>query len=109
MPELNMNESMNIGPEIKLYEGCTKHLKIGTIKLIRQVRSMTKEIRYQFMYCIGRGVVEKDGVKTDFDAEEARYKEIFQLLVVEGLTDDEYEQIDENGLAELDGLLSRFL
>ncbi|MDR6776205.1 hypothetical protein J2W98_000452 [Paenibacillus peoriae] len=30
-------------------------------------------------------------------------------MLVEGLTEDEYENVDEEGIKELDGLLERFL
>ncbi|MOA38019.1 hypothetical protein D3C78_1596650 [compost metagenome] len=45
----------------------------------------------------------------DFPAVEAAYKEAFNLVLVEGLTEEEYENVDEEGLKVLDDLLTRFL
>jgi hypothetical protein len=106
-----LDQSLNIGSEIRLYEGCTKHVKIGSIKLIREVRQKMKDLTYQFSYSIGREkwTAEDGGKEVDWPKVEAAYKEAFNMVLVEGITDEEYDCVDEEGIKELDGLLERFL
>jgi alanine-alpha-ketoisovalerate/valine-pyruvate aminotransferase len=104
-----MDQSMNIGSEVHLAEGLTKHVRIGTIKLIREVRQATKDIPYKFAFCIGRDKMVVEGNEVDIPAMERKYQDVFSSILVEGLTDEEYEQVDEDGIKELDKLLERFL
>ncbi|MDF2651695.1 MAG: hypothetical protein K0Q73_7500 [Paenibacillus sp.] len=106
-----LNQSLNIGTEIRLSEGCLKNIKIGSIKLIREVRQKMKDYPYKFSYSIGREkwATEDGGKEIDWPKVEAAYKEAFNLVLVDGLTDDEYENTDEEGIKELDTLLDRFL
>ncbi len=108
-----INETLNIGTEVRLAEGIVKNIRIGSIGLIRKVRQLMKGKQYSFSYSIGRDVWtgETDGeAKTiDFPAVEAAYREAFNLVLVDGLTDAEYDQVDEKGIEELEMLLSRFL
>ena len=107
----NIDQTLNIGSEIRLFEGCTKQIKIGNIKLLREIRQKMKESNYQFSYCIGRDkYTSPDGSKVvDWPTIEATYKEAFNMVLIGGLTEEEYEQVDEGGIKELDGLLNRFL
>jgi hypothetical protein len=98
--------SLNIGSEVTLFEGCVKHVKIGSVKLIREVRQQMKDIPYKFAFCVGRDKRTIAGEEIDFPATEATYRKAFNDVLVEGLTDDEYEQAD---VEELDKLLERFL
>jgi hypothetical protein len=110
-----LDQSLNIGPEIQLYVDeetkgpHVKHIRIGSIKLIREIRQLMKDVKYKFSFCIGRGEIEFAGEKVNFDNYEKTYTEAFRLVLVEGLTDEEYEKVDENGIKELDTLLDRFL
>ncbi|WP_233147031.1 hypothetical protein [Paenibacillus selenitireducens] len=109
--EETLDQTLNIGSEIRLAEGITKRIQIGSIGLIRKVRSIMKGNEYKFSFSIGRGKWEatENRKEIDFDAVEEAYKEAFNLVLVEGLTDEEYEQVDEQGIKELDELLERFL
>jgi hypothetical protein len=104
-----LDQSLNIGTEIRLYEGCIKHVKIGSIKLIREIRQLMKDIRYKFSFCIGRGEVVLAGETINFDAYENTYRIAFDKVLFEGLSNEEFEDIDESGIKELDTLLDRFL
>jgi hypothetical protein len=107
----SMDQSLNIGSEIRLFEGCTKQIKIGSIGLIREVRQKMKGNLYNFSYSIGRDkYVSEDGSKeVNWPEVEAAYKETFNMVLVGGLTDAEYDKVDEVGIKELDALLDRFL
>jgi hypothetical protein len=107
----SLDQSLNIGSEIRLSEGCTKHVKIGSIKLIREVRQTMKDTLYRFSHSIGRDKWEaKEGSKgVDWPAVESTYKQAFNSVLVEGLTEEEYDNVDEEGIKELDTLLDRFL
>jgi hypothetical protein len=107
----SLDQSLNIGSEIRLFAGCSKQIKIGSIKLIREVRQKMKGLAYNFSYSIGRDKwTSEDGSKeVDWPEVEAAYKETFNMVFVDGLSDEEYEQVDEEGIKELDGLLDRFL
>ena len=106
-----LDQSLNIGSEIMLFDGCTKHVKIGSIKLIREVRQKMKDSAYKFSHSIGREKwdAESDRKEIDWPKIETNYKEAFNMVLVEGLTEDEYDQVDEEGIKELDDLLTRFL
>jgi hypothetical protein len=109
--DTKLDQSMNIGTEIRLSEGCTKHVKIGSIKLIREVRQTMKDTGYRFSHSIGRDLWEaKEGQKeVDWPKIEATYKQAFNMVLFEGLTEAEYDNVDEEGIKELDALLDRFL
>lgn len=109
--EQSLDQTLNIGSEIRIAEGVVKHVKIGTIGTIRKVRQIMKGKEYRFSFAIGRDKIPAtdDRPEIDFPAVEAAYKEAFNLVLVEGLTDAEYENVDEDGLKVLDDLLSRFL
>lgn len=109
--EQSLDQTLNIGSEITLGEGIVKHVKIGTIGTIRKVRQIMKGKEYKFSFSIGRDKMPATDTRPeiDFQAVEAAYKEAFNLVLVEGLTEEEYENVDENGLEELDELLTRFL
>jgi hypothetical protein len=111
MEDKSLDQSLNIGSEIRLFEGCTKHVKIGSIKLIREVRQKMKDLSYKFSYSIGREkwTAEDGSREVDWPKVESAYKEAFNMVLVEGLSDDEYENVDDNGIKELDTLLDRFL
>ncbi|MDB5053274.1 MAG: hypothetical protein JWM44_1324 [Bacilli bacterium] len=111
MEDKTLDQSLNIGSEIKLFEGCIKNVKIGSIKLIREVRQVMKDLAYDFKYSIGRDKWTSDDGKTsvDWPKVEAAYKKAFNMVLIGGLTDEEYENVDDNGLGELETLLSRFL
>jgi hypothetical protein len=106
-----LDQSMNIGTEIRLSEDCTKHVKIGSIKLIREVRQTMKDTAHRFSYSIGRDLWEakEDQKEVDWPKVEATYKQAFNMVLVEGLTEEEYDNVDEEGIKELDTLLDRFL
>ncbi|ODA09245.1 hypothetical protein [Paenibacillus polymyxa] len=106
-----LDKTLNIGTEIPLGEGIIKHVKIGTIALIRQVRQLMSGNEYKFSFSIGREKWDatEDRAEVDWPKVEALYKEAFNLVLVEGLTEEEYENVDEEGIKELDGLLERFL
>lgn len=109
--EKSMDTTLNIGSEVTLAEGLVKHVKIGTIALIRQVRQTMAGNEYKFSFCIGREKWEatEDRKEVDWPAVEAVHKKAFNLVLVEGLTEEEYESVDEEGIKELDALLERFL
>ncbi|MGG6309785.1 hypothetical protein [Paenibacillus macerans] len=109
--EQNLDQTLNIGTEIVIGEGITKRVKIGTIGIIRKVRQIMKGKEYTFSYSIGREKLppKDDHPGIDWPAVEAAYKEAFNLVLAEGLTEEEYENVDEDGLKELDQLLTRFL
>ncbi len=109
--EKSLNQTLNIGSEVELAEGIVKHVKVGTIGLIREIRQIMKGKEYKFSFCIGRDVLPATESRPEIDCPliESTYKQAFNLVLVEGLSDKEYEQVDENGLKELDGLLERFL
>lgn len=108
--EQNLDQTLNIGTEIVLGEGITKHVKIGTIGIIRKVRQIMKGKEFTFSYSIGREESPPNGEHPgiDWPAVEAAYKAAFNLILVGGLTEAEYENVDEDGLKELDQLLTRF-
>lgn len=106
----SMDKSLNIGSEVELFEGCVKHVRIGNIRLIRDIRQKMKDVRFRFSYCIGRDKIKTEtGEEVDFPMMETTYREAFNMVLVEGMTDDEYEQVNEHGIKELDNLLDRFL
>jgi predicted RecB family nuclease len=107
----SLDQSLNIGSEIRLFDGCVKQIKIGSIKLIREIRQKMKDLSYKFSYSIGRDKwISEDGSKeVDWPAVEEAYTECFNLVLVGGLSDDEYDNVDEAGIKELDDLLDRFL
>ncbi|MNW38153.1 hypothetical protein D3C74_152120 [compost metagenome] len=109
--EQNLDQTFNIGTEVILGEGIIKHVKIGTIGTIRKVRQIMKNKGYTFSFSIGRDKLDAtdERPEIDFPAVEAAYKEAFNLVLVEGLTEEEYENVDEEGLKVLDDLLTRFL
>ncbi|MDR0269642.1 hypothetical protein [Paenibacillus sp.] len=111
MEDKSMDQTLNIGSEIGLAEGLTKHVKIGSIGLIRKVRQLMKGKEYSFSYSIGRDKwpAKDDRPEIDWPEIEASYKEVFNLILDEGLTEDEYERVDEKGIKELDDLINRFL
>lgn len=105
----NLDETMNLGSEIRLSESITKQMKIGTIKTIREIRKMMNGVKYNFHFCIGREKGWFGDEEFDFPAAEATYRKAFDLVIEGGLSDEEYENVDEKGIKELDGLLTRFL
>lgn len=109
--EQALDQTLNIGSEIRLGEGIVKHVKVGTIGTIRKVRQIMKGKEFRFSYSIGRDKLPATDGRPEIDlpAIEAAYKEAFNLVLVEGLTDEEYENVDEDGLKVLDDLLNRFL
>ncbi|MCU6797997.1 hypothetical protein OB236_38320 [Paenibacillus sp. WQ 127069] len=109
--DTTLDQSMNIGTEVRLSEGCTKSVKIGSIKLIREIRQLMKGNEYKFSYSIGRDKwdAEEDRKEIDWPKVETVHKEAFRLVLVEGLTEEEYENVDEQGIEVLDKLLERFL
>lgn len=109
--EQALDQTLNVGSEIRLGEGIIKHVKIGTIGLIRQVRQIMKDKGYTFSFSIGRDKIPAtdDRPEIDLPAVEEAYKKAFNLVLVEGLTEEEYENVDEDGLKVLDDLLNRFL
>ncbi|MHA6530184.1 hypothetical protein [Paenibacillus sp. BAC0078] len=108
--DTQMDQTLNIGDEVQLAEGIVKNVKIGSIGLIRKVRQLMKDKQYSFSYSIGRdawtGEVNGEVKTIDFPAVEAAYREAFSLVLVDGLTDEEYEQAN---VEVLDTLLDRFL
>src|SRR6185312_14386704 len=113
----SLDQSLNIGSEIRLFDGCIKTIRIGTVKTIREIRQLMKGVNFKFSFCIGRDVTELSAdptnpertEKIDFPAMENKYKQAFNIVLEEGLTDEEYDKIDDNGIEELDTLLDRFL
>ncbi|MNB84334.1 hypothetical protein D3C75_311910 [compost metagenome] len=114
--EKTLDQTLNIGSTVRLAEGIEKTIKLGTIKLIREVRQQGKHFHgIRFSYVIGRDPIEatqvgeQDIPAIDCPAIEKAYKEAFNLIFVEGLSDEEYEQVDMEGIKELDSVLDRFL
>lgn len=111
MEDKQIDQTLNIGTEIRLAEGLVKHIKIGTIGLIRQVRQNMRSISYRFAQSIGREKWESEDASNQIDwpAVEEAYRKMFDLILVEGLTDEEYESVDDEGIKELENLMERFL
>lgn len=109
--EKQIDETLNIGSEVRLAEGITKNVKIGTIGLIRQVRKVMNYVGFKFSTSIGREKWEATDLNKEVDWPEIEraYREAFDLVLDGGLTDDEYDRVDEDGIKELDTLLDRFL
>ncbi|MGC5773613.1 hypothetical protein [Paenibacillus pabuli] len=114
--EKTLDQTLNIGSTVRLAEGIKKTIKIGTIKLIREVRKQAKDLKgIRFSYVIGRDPIEatqvgdQDIPSIDCPAIEQAYKKAFDMIFVEGLTDEEYEQVDMEGIKALDDVLDRFL
>ncbi|QDH23454.1 hypothetical protein [Saccharibacillus brassicae] len=119
----SLDQSLNIGSEVVLAAeseefptGIQKRIKIGTIGLLRQVRSKAAGAQgMRFSFAVGRPKMEVQMIQgeeyppVDFPAIEAAYRDMFNLILVDGLSDAEYEAIDMNGLEELDKVLDRFL
>lgn len=111
MKDQSLDASMNIGSEIRLSEDCTKNIRIGSIKMIREVRQLMKNVNYKFSPSIGRDkwASADDNEGIDWPAIEESYRKAFNVVLVGGLSDDEYDSVDEDGIKELDTLLDRFL
>lgn len=110
MDDKTLDQTLNIGSEIRLSEGCVKRVRIGSIKLIREVRQVMSEVaQYTFSFSIGRGKIKVGDKEIDFSQVEKAYRKAFGMVLVDGLTDEEYDNVDEQGLKELDELLNRFL
>lgn len=109
--ENQIDETLNIGSEVRLAEGITKNVKIGTIGVIRQVRKVMKDVGYKFSASIGREKWEAtdSSKEVDWPTIEAAYREAFDLVLDGGLSDEEYDRVDQAGIEELDILLDRFL
>lgn len=109
--EKELDETLNIGSEVRLAEGIIKNVKIGTIGVIRQVRKIMKDFPYKFSTCIGRDPwpESESGKGVDWPAVEAGYRKAFDLVIDGGLSDEEYEQVDMNGIEELENIITRFL
>lgn len=109
--EKQIDETLNIGSEVRLAEGLIKNVKIGTIGSIRQVRRIMKDTPYQFSACIGREPwLETDlGKAVDWPQVEAAYREAFDVVIDGGLSEEEYERVDEQGIEELEKIITRFL
>lgn len=109
--EKELDETLNIGSEVKLAEGLVKNVKIGTIGVIRQVRKIMADFPYKFSTCIGRepwpGTETTKGV--NWPEVEAGYRKAFDLVIDGGLSDVEYEQVDMDGIEELENIITRFL
>lgn len=109
--ENQIDETLNIGSEVRLAEGLVKNVKIGTIGTIRQVRKIMKDTPYQFSVSIGRDpwLETELGKAVDWPKVEAAYRESFNLILEGGLPDVEYDQVDFEGIEELEKLITRFL
>lgn len=114
--EKTLDQTLNIGSTVKLAEGIKKTIKVGTIKLIREVRQHAKNLKgLRFSFVIGRDPIEPNKVgdedipAIDCPAIEKAYLKAFNMIFVEGLTDEEVEQVDMEGIKELDDVLDRFL
>ncbi|WP_342570354.1 hypothetical protein MKY85_17525 [Paenibacillus sp. FSL R5-0749] len=114
--EKTLDQTLNIGSTVRLAEGLQKTIKVGTIKLIREVRQHSKNLGgIRFSYVIGRDPIEatqvgdQDIPAIDCPSIEQAYKKAFDLIFVEGLTDEEYEHVDMEGIQALDNVLDRFL
>ncbi|MNC27845.1 hypothetical protein D3C75_760340 [compost metagenome] len=106
-----LDATMNIGSEVRLSETCTKNIKIGSIKLIREVRQIMNGKEYKFSMSIGREKWPATSERSEIDwpAIEAAHRQAFEMVLVGGLSQEEYDNVDEDGLKELDTLLERFL
>ncbi|WP_245864403.1 hypothetical protein [Paenibacillus donghaensis] len=112
-----IDETLNIGSEVKLAAATKEHsellknVKIGTIGSISQVRKIMKDAPYKFSESIGREkwTGTESGSELDWPAVEAAYREAFNLVLEGGLTDEEYQRVDEDGIEELEKLITRFL
>lgn len=111
MKDQSLDASMNIGSEIRLSEDCTKSIRIGSIKVIREVRQLMKNVNYKFSPSIGRDkwASVDGGEEIDWPIIEDTYRKAFNIVLIGGLSDDEYDSVDEDGIKELDNLLDRFL
>ncbi|WP_405176354.1 hypothetical protein MHI27_11980 [Paenibacillus sp. FSL H8-0261] len=109
--EKEIDETLNVGSEVRLAEGIVKNVKIGTIGLIRQVRKVMKDVGYKFSTSIGREKWEATDLskEVNWPEIESTYREVFNLVLDGGLSDEEYDRVDEEGIKELDTLLDRFL
>ena len=105
----NLDETLNIGTEIRLTDKLTKHINIGTIKTIREIRKIVSEVKYSFAFSFGREKGYHLDPEYDFPKAEAKYREAFNVVLEGGLSDEEYDNVDEKGIKELDTLLTRFL
>lgn len=105
----NMDQTLNLGTEIRLSSTLKKQIKIGTIKSIREIRKLMTGVKYNFYFCFGREIGHIIDEKYDFPAAEAKFREAFNIVLDGGLSDDEYDSVDEEGIKELDNLLTRFL
>lgn len=114
--EKSLDQTLNLGETVRLAEGIQKTIKLGTIKLIRQVRQHSNNLQgIKFSFVIGRDPIEPNKIgdheiqAIDCPKIEKAYKEAFNMIFVEGLTDEEYEQVDMQGIEVLDSVLDRFL
>ncbi|WP_339166106.1 hypothetical protein MKX75_16900 [Paenibacillus sp. FSL R5-0341] len=114
--EKTLDQTLNIGSTVRLAEGIHKTIKVGTIKLIREVRQHAKNLKgIRFSYVIGRDPIEATQVEEqvipaiDCPAIEQAYLKAFDMIFVDGLTDEECEQVDMEGIQALDDVLDRFL
>ena len=105
----NLDQTLNKGSEVRLSDKITKQIKIGTIKIIREMRNLMSGVKYNFHFCIGREKGWFGDPEFDFPAAEVSYRKAFDLILEGGLSDEEYDSVDEQGIKELDGLLTRFL
>lgn len=115
--EKQIDETLNIGSEVTLAAATKEHpeliknVKIGTIGTIKQVRKIMKDTPYKFSESIGREkwTGTESGVELDWPAVEGAYREAFNIVLDGGLTEEEYERVDEEGIKELEKLITRFL
>lgn len=105
----NLDQTLNKGSEVRLSDKITKQIRIGTIKTIREMRSLMSGVKYNFHFCIGREKGWFGDPEFDFPVAEDTYRKAFNLILEGGLSDEEYDSVDEQGIKELDGLLARFL
>jgi hypothetical protein len=105
----NLDQTLNKGSEVRLSNTLSKQMKIGTVKIIRELRQFTKNNQYKFSFCIGREKGWSGDPKYDFPSAEQNFRKAFDLILEGGLSDEEYDQVDEQGIEELDNLLTRFL
>lgn len=115
--EAQINETLNIGSEVTLaaatkeHPALIKNIKIGTIGMIKRVRVIMKDAPYKFSESIGREKwtsSESDSV-LDWPAVEAAYRQAFDIVLDGGLSEEDYERVDEQGIEELEKLITRFL
>lgn len=105
----NLDETLNLGSEIRLTDTVTKQIKIGTIKTIREIRKIMLDVKYGFSFTVGREKGFYVDPEYDFPEAEAKYRKAFNIVLDGGLSEEEYENVDELGIKELDKLLTRFL